>query len=124
MPSGDIARATDHFEHLIFANAHLGQLQTIGARVRRNLKELAYDHLPPVATPSLKPANLKPAESERIGELLGGELHINELAKPGERHPHRRPRSMRRSFSRKARRSGISCRSIAIRSTPSPNAKP
>jgi phospholipid N-methyltransferase len=55
---------------LIFADAHLGQLQAIGARVWRNLKELAYDHLPPVATPSLKPANLKSAQGERISELL------------------------------------------------------
>ena len=92
--------------------------------MRRDFKELANDHLVPVRAPALDPANLKATQRERVGQLLSGELHIGELAKPGEWNLHRNPAKKRRSFSRKARRSGMPCRNIAMRSTPRPKAKP
>ena len=89
-----------------------------------HLEQLADNHLVPVGTPALHAANLKATEGECVGQLLSGQLHIGEFAKPGERNLHRKPAKKRTSFSRKARRSGMPWRNIAMRSTPRPNANP
>ena len=65
-----------------------------------------------------------PSKREALGELLGVELDIDVVAEPGERDPHRNCPRKRRSSSRKTRMSVIPWRSIAIRSTPIPKAKP
>ena len=124
LSGGNIASAADNVEDWAIADADLRKLQTISFRMRSDLEELANDHLVPVGTPALHAANLKASQGQRVRQLLGGQLNVGELAEPGERNLHRKPAKKRRSFSRKARRSGIPCRNIAMRSTPRPNANP
>ena len=92
--------------------------------MRSDLEQLADNHLVPVGTPALHAANLKATQRERVGQLLGSQLYVGEFAEPGERNLHRKPARKRRSFSRKARRSGMPWRNMAMRSTPRPNANP
>ena len=124
MAGGNVSSAADNVQDWAITDAHLRQLQSIRLRMRSNLEQLANDHLVPVGSPTLHAANLKATQGERLGQLLGSQLDIGELTKPGERNLHRNPVKKRRSFSRKARRSGMSWRNIAMRSTPRPNANP
>ncbi len=70
------------------------------------------------------PLDLGSGHRQALGQLLGREAGVAVLAQPGVGDPHRNCSSTRTSLSKKRRRSGTPWRSIAIRSTPMPKAKP
>ena len=89
-----------------------------------DLDQLADDDVLPVRAPALDALDLHAEEGQTLGELLRGELDVDVVAQPGQRHPHRNCSRKRRSFSRNRRRSVMPCLSILMRSGPIPNAKP
>ena len=68
--------------------------------------------------------DLAAREDEPPRELLDGQVELDVLAQPRDGHLHQNCSSMRTSFSQNRRRSPRPWRSIAMRSMPSPNAKP
>src|ERR687886_750654 len=70
------------------------------------------------------PVDLEAREDEPPRDLLDRPVERDVLAQPADRDLHQNWARTRRSFSQKARRSGRPWRSMAIRSIPSPNAKP
>ena len=70
------------------------------------------------------PLDLGPGHRQPLGQLLRRDPGVAVFAQPRVRDPHRNCSSIRTSLSKKRRRSGTPWRSIAIRSTPMPKAKP
>ena len=67
---------------------------------------------------------LRAAHRQQPADLHRVEAGVAVLLQPGERDAHQNCSRKRMSFSKKRRRSGMPCFSIAIRSTPMPKAKP
>ena len=91
---------------------------------RSTVRSSPDHHVAPVGAPRLDPLDLHPEQGQPLGERLGGQVDVDELAQPAERHPHRNCSRKRRSFSMYRRRSPTLWRRLAIRSTPMPKAKP
>jgi len=68
--------------------------------------------------------DLSRGDREPVGDLLRGRVDRHVLTEPRERRVHQNCLRSRGSFRQSSRRSGIPCRSTAIRSSPQPKAKP
>ena len=68
--------------------------------------------------------DLERGDREPLSDLGGRRVDGDVLAEPGERRLHQNCPSSRGSLRQSSRRSGIPCRSTAIRSSPQPNANP
>ncbi len=123
LPRGDVRRAADDVED-VRPDAHPREGEPVGARVLRHLEQLSRDDVAPLGPPALDSLHLHAQERQAVSQLLRGERNVDIVAQPGEGHSHRNCSRKRRSLSRKTRRSAIPWRSIAIRSTPIPKAKP
>ena len=124
LAGSDVRCAAHDLERLARARGHGREREPVGPRVRFDRQELADHHVAPVGAPFLDALDLHPEHGQPLGERLRGQLDVDELAQPGERHPHRNCSRKRRSFSMYRRRSPTLWRRLAIRSTPIPNAKP
>ena len=70
------------------------------------------------------PVDLERRDGESARDLRGRRRGLDVLAQPGERNAHQNCLEKRRSLRQSSRRSGNSWRSMAMRSSPHPNAKP
>ena len=70
------------------------------------------------------PLDLERRDGEAARDLRGRRRGLDVLAQPGERNAHQNCLEKRRSLRQSSRRSGNSWRSMAMRSSPHPNAKP
>ena len=120
----DVGRAADDLERFAVADRDTGEREAVGARVALHRQQLPGDDVAPVLTPLDDAFDLHPEQGQALRERLRGQVDIDDLAQPAERHPHRNCSRKRRSLSRKSRRSVMPCLSILIRSGPIPNAKP
>ena len=128
LPRRDIRCAADDRAHVRAGELHRADGQAVRIRVRIRAHHLADPEEARVAvarrhSDTRDPLELGPAERQPIADLLGREAGIAVLREPGDGNFQNCSRK-RRSFSKKRRRSGTPCLSIAIRSTPMPNAKP
>ena len=120
----DVPGAAHDLERLAGPDPHGGQRQAIGARVLLDGQELAHHDVAPLRAPALEPLDLEPEQREALRQGVRGKLEVNVVTQPAEGNSHRNCPRKRRSLSRKMRTSAIPWRSIAIRSTPIPKAKP
>ena len=107
------------------ADVDLAHGQPVGVRMRLRLEHAADDEPVGLAhADALDPRDLGAGEVEPLGDLGRREIGRAVLAQPRDRDPHPNCSRNGRSLSKKRRRSGTPCFSIAIRSMPIPNAKP
>ena len=126
----EVPRAADDLARLALAHVDLAELEPVGVRMLARLEHLADEKETEIAVEvrnaaAHDPVDLAARQDELRRQLVHGHLERDVLAKPGDRNPHHQNCSRKRmSFSQNRRRSGSPCRRNAIRSIPSPNAKP
>ena len=125
----EVPGATDDLARLPLSDVDRAELQPVGVRVLAGLEhepdaveaEVAVD----VRHAAVRdPLELEGRDRQPLADLAGRGVDLDVLAQPGDGDLHQNCRRSRRSFSQSARRSGIPCRSIAMRSSPRPNANP
>ncbi len=125
----EVPGAADDLARLRLAHVDLAELQLVGIRVLHRLDDLAHaqerEVVAGVGDADVDDAvDLEGGDREAPCDLLGRGVDADVLAQPGEGSAHQNCLEKRRSLRHSSRRSGNSCRSIAIRSSPQPNAKP
>ena len=125
----EVPGAADDLARVALPHVDLADAQPVGVRVRADLEHAADEEAADVAV-DVRHADVddRSTSSDEIDEpardLLGRRVDGDVLAEPGERSAHQNCPSSRGSLRQSSRRSGIPCRSTAIRSSPQPNAKP
>ena len=126
----EVPGAADDLARLALPHVDLAELELVGVRdawrPRRPCRRGGTTRLSPAsATPrSMIAVDLERRDAQAPRDLVGGGVDADVLAEPGERRAHQNWLEKRRSLRQSSRRSGNSWRSIAIRSSPQPNAKP
>ena len=125
----EVPGAADDLARLALADVDAAELQPVGVRVLAGLDDVPDEEAAEVAVgvddaAVDDPVDLAAREDELRRELLDRPVEVDVLAQPRHRDLHQNCLVMRRSFSQKSRRSGRPWRRNAIRSIPSPNAKP
>ena len=127
-PGARVGRAAHDAEALRAAAAHAAQEQPVAAALAElplDGLDLADDHAPQALGQQRRDArHLDAGVHETVGGVLGGKLHVHELANPAVRDLHANWLKKRRSFSKNSRMSSTPYFSIAIRSTPMSKAQP
>ena len=125
----EVPGAADDLARLALADVDAAELEPVGVRMLARLDHAADAEEAEVAVlvghaAADDPVDLAAREDEPARDLLERPVERDVLAQPAGGDLHQNCARTRRSFSQKARRSGSPCRSIAIRSMPSPNANP
>ena len=115
-PGGDVRRAADDLERLAVARRDRVSDSRSARGCRSTVSSSPTTTLRQSAPQRSIALDLHPEQRQPLGELLRRQVDVDELAQPGQRHPHRNCSRKRRSFSMYRRRSPTPCRSIAIRS--------
>ena len=128
-PGPEVPGAADDLARLALADVHAAELEAVGVRMLARL-----DHAPDLEEPVVAvlvgdPAprdalDLAGRDREPVGDLLRRGRDLDVLAEPGERDLHQNCRRRRRSFCQSGPISGRPWRSMAMRSSPIPNANP
>ena len=121
----DVRRAADDLRRLAVADVDHAHGQPVGVRMLVGAQDLADDEAVERADAVLVDAlDLGPCERQPLGELAQPEVRAHVVVEPFQRDSHPNCSRSRTSLSKNIRRSGTPCLSIAMRSTPMPNAKP
>ena len=121
----DVGRAADDRARLPVAGVDRADAEPVRVGVLLAAEHAADDEAVPRGRADRRhPLDLGPGHRQPLGELAGVDPGVAVLAQPRVRDPHENCPSTRASLSKKRRRSGTPWRSIAIRSTPIPKAKP
>src|SRR6185503_10545358 len=125
----EVPRPADDLLGLGIADVDLAELEPVGVGVRVGSEHAADDEMAEVAVEVADadldhPLDLERRDGEAARDLRGRRCGLDVLAQPGERDAHQNCPEKRRSLRQSSRRSGNSWRSIAMRSSPHPNAKP
>ena len=125
----EVPGAADDLARLALPHVDLAELELVGVRVLLGRDDLAdaqvREVVAHVGDADVDHAvDLERRDGEPAGDLVRGRVDADVLAQPGERDSHQNCLEKRRSLRQSSRRSGNSCRSIAIRSRPQPKAKP
>ena len=124
LPRRHVGGAADD-RALAVAGVDRADAQPVGIGVRLGAQHLADDEALGRGRPDrTDPLDLGAGHRQPLGQLTRLDARIAVLAQPGVRDPHENCSRTRTSLSKKRRRSGTPWRSIAIRSTPMPKAKP
>ena len=81
------------------------EVQAVGAGMLLDGQQLARDDVLPVGAPALDVLDLHAQQGQALGQLLGREVEVDELAEPGQGDSHRNAPRKRRSSSMYWRRS-------------------
>ena len=124
----EVPGAADDLLGLGIADIDLAELEPVGARMRLGGQHAPDDEMRQVVALVRHggvddPLDLERRDRQPTRDLAGGRGRLDELAEPRQRD-FQNCLANRRSLRQSSRRSGNSCRSIAIRSRPHPNAKP
>src|SRR5215468_7722119 len=124
----DIGRAAHDLERLTASHVDTAHAQALRIRMRTRF-EHESDHDETLGHAARGDAlHLEPVHGEVVHQRGNVDGNLDVAAKPGDGHDHDvgswNCSRKRRSFSRKRRMSGMPWRTIAMRSTPTPNAKP
>ena len=125
----EVPCAADDLLRVRVADVHLAELEPVCVRMRIRGDHPPDDEVREVAARVGHADVDEPVDLERRDRQPLRDLHVRRvggdvLAEPGERRLHQNCLEKRRSSRQSSRRSGNSCRSIAMRSRPQPNAKP
>ena len=125
----EVPGAAHDLPRVALPHVDLADAQPVGVRVRLDLEHAADEEAAEVAVDvghaDVEDAlDLRCRREQPFGDLARGRIDRDVLAEPGERDAHQNCPRSRGSLRQSSRRSGIPCRSTAIRSSPQPNAKP
>ena len=125
----EVPGAAHDLAHVALCHIDLTDAQPVSVRVRLHREHLADEEAAEIAV-EIGDADVDDAldlggrDGQATRDLFRGGIHRHVLAQPGERGVHQNWVSSRGSLRQSSRRSGIPCRSTAMRSRPQPNAKP
>ena len=125
----EVPRAADDLARLALPHVDPAELQAVGVRVLAGLDDAPDEKVLEVAVgvgdaAPRDPLDLDGRDGEPVGERAQRHVEGDVLAQPRDRDLHQNWPRTRRSFAQSRRMSGSPCRRSAIRSSPSPKAKP
>ncbi len=124
-PGSEVPRTAHDLERLPLADIDAAELEPVGVRMLVRLEHVPDAEERRVGGPTaLDPVHFRSRERKRVRDLLGGRVDADVLPQPCHRDLHQNWRRKRRSFSQNGRRLSMLCCSWAVRSMPTPNAKP
>ncbi len=125
----EVVGAADDLAGVSVPHVDPAHAQPVSVRMLLDLEHPAHEEAPEVPVDVRNAGfddalDLERGHGKPSSHRLGGRVDRDVLTEPGERCAHQNWESSRGSFRQSSRRSGMPCRSTAIRSSPQPNAKP
>ena len=125
----EVPGTADDLSRVPLPHVDLADAQPVGVRMGVDLEDAPDEEAPdvPVRVGDADvdhALDLERGDREPLSDLGDRRVDGDVLAEPGERRLHRNCPSSRGSLRQSSRRSGIPCRSTAMRSSPQPNANP
>src|SRR5207249_176485 len=125
----EVPRTADDLARIALTDVDLAELQAVGVRMLRGFEHTADAEEAEVAvdvgdSDGFDAVDLARRDDEALRDLLGRTVDRHVLLHPADGDLHQNCLNTRRSFSQNIRMSGMPWRCAAMRSRPSPHAKP